>query len=134
VGNTRRGFEIQIYHFFFIFFIIFHIFFISPMYSCQKFCKLLWCFLVWVRDLSKNSTKSWISFLKIEILYLFWAINRCNRVDTTSVESHNWCSISSWVLLGLVFYISDLFLLNVFLNIIQTTISCISNKGLQYKH
>jgi len=32
---------------------------------------------------------------KIEILCRLWAPNRRNRVDTTSVESHNRCSISS---------------------------------------
>jgi len=82
------------------FFNIFTFFFISPIYTSQKKSRNIYgVSLYGLKILSKNSWKFWI-FLKK------------NR-DITLVGSPNRCSISSWALLELVFYVGDLFLINV---------------------
>jgi len=102
-GQSRRGSKHKNFtkfcrfYFFFIFLLFFTSFFLFHLsILIKKIWKLLWCFFVCIRDLSKNSEKFWIFFFK-------------NR-DSTSVGSQNRCSISSSVQLGLIFYIGDLFI------------------------
>jgi len=119
LGNPQRRFEhkkffkIPSFTIFFIFLVLFTSFFFLFHLSIlvKIFWKLLWCFHVCIRDLSKNSRKFGnFVFKNIKILRRLCAPNRSNRVDTTSVESRNRCCISSWALLRLVFYVSDLFI------------------------
>jgi len=86
MGNLQWGFKIQfffqnsiVYYFFFIFLVFFKYFFLFHIsILVKKFLKFLWCFIVWIRDLSKNSR--------------FFSFKR--KRDTTTVILTNHCNIS----------------------------------------